>query len=237
MTLYQQMPDGPNLTMGAVDKADRLWQSNPMNAIILPGFNICPGFGKLIAGTLVAKNVSTGGGRRGFYVPYCPSDYTNIDSDSRIMVGRTFLVADGAATANSVKVTIEDSYRFTISDEIIIGDNTTPPENLGAITNITRESASATITFTTAIGATTFTVANMANIHVIAGTATPWMSAEGVIHRTLSTGVGQIAQYQMPVDIVVPGNVAFNLNEVRNYDDDALTALGMRVVNNAFMVM
>lgn len=239
MSLYQNMPGGPSIVIGAVDQSDRLWQSGQNSAVLLPGFNICPGFGKLIAGTLLAKNQSASGrgGMLGCYVPYCPSDYTNIQTDNRIMRGRTFLTADGAVGANTVNVKLDESYRYVVGDDLIIGDGITPPENLGAITGIDRTGqVTAEITFTTVIGGTAFTVANNANIHVKCGASTPWMEAFSILAGTMTTGIGEIAGDQMPVTAIVPGNVVLNMSEIRNADAQALTDLGARIINNVYLV-
>ncbi len=235
--IFNDISDGPSVTIGAIQEDISLWFKGKANAVIVPGFNGAPGFGLLLEGTLMARNTSAAG-RKGLMVPYCPNDYSAVGTDSRVAAGRTWLVSDGVAEATTVQVKIEDSFRFVVGDDLIIGDDTTDPEDLGAITEIDRTSnpAFATITVTTAVGATSFTVANLANIHVKCAAATPWMAAEGILTATMLTGIGPVAQSGMPMSVLVPGTQALNKNEIRNYDAAALTTLGMREVN-AYMVL
>jgi len=94
-----------------------------------------------------------------------------------------------------VQVTIADSYKFAVGDDIIINDNVTPAENLGAITLIDRttDPNMATITFTTAIGAVAFTVARLAYISVEAGVANNFSDCVGILERSVDTGLDQYA--------------------------------------------
>jgi len=227
MVDYAQIPGGPGYGRTAEDEGDRLFHSKEENAPILPGFSLTPGFGILERGTVIAKNASLAG-RTGSVVPYCPSDYTNINTDGKLMCGRTFLVSDGVATTSLVRVMPDDAYRFVVGDEIVICDNTTGSEDLGPILSITYGRAYAEIAFTNAIGAVSFTTLCYANIHVKCGTATPWMDAVGLLTQTVQTGSGEWATNVFSVSVVVPGATVVYKDSVRNLDTRAMESLGMR---------
>ena len=91
---------------------------------------------------------------------------------------------------------MDDSYKFSVGDDIVINDDTTSAENLGAITAIDRttEVQRAKITFTAAIGGTAFTTARYGYVIVEAGDNTNnYSDCVGILEKTVDTGPGQYA--------------------------------------------
>jgi hypothetical protein len=154
-------------------------------ALFIP-IHLQAGYGVLPVGTIMAKNLSAAGSL-GQYVPYNPTTASKT-GDQR---GRAFLIAD-AGTAYVVNVSIEDSYKFTVGDDICIDDDNSAEENLGAITAIDRTTyvTYAVITFTTAISGD-FDISQNAFVCVEAGTSTNHYSdAVGVLMSSVNTGSG-----------------------------------------------
>ena len=75
------------------------------------------GYGLLEQGTALAKNLSAGG-NAGLLVPYNPTVFTGAENHP----GRAYLVASTGTTDKFVYVTIDDSYKFKVGDDLIIND-------------------------------------------------------------------------------------------------------------------
>jgi len=185
--------DTPYVEYGVQDDYTVLFYSEHSAALTVP-ITLAAGYGKLRMGTLLAKNLSAlTTGNKDKMVPYNPTSFTGQEEHP----GRAYLVADGVALASTVNVTINDSYKFKVGDDLIINDNTTTNENLGAITAIDRTTYSnfAVITFTTAMGATAFTTARFAYVCVEAGDNTNGYSdCVGVLMKSVDTGTGELAK-------------------------------------------
>jgi hypothetical protein len=193
MTIYGETP---YLVRGDEQSYKRLFYSRPEQAL-MRDVTISAGYGVLKAGTPLAQNVSASGNVYE-YVPYCPTTPASGDTTQK---GNAFLVADASGgSLTTVYVTMNDSYKFEVGDDIIIYDTsskTTSAENLGAITAIDRTTYQhmAKITFTSATSSS-FTVANSAAIHVECGadSTNGYSDCAGILASTVDTGTGENAK-------------------------------------------
>ena len=199
----------------------KLYYSNHMAALRVPG-TLQKGYGLVRAGTTLAKNISAGGGLN-LLVPYNPTIFpVSID------IGRAYLITDSGALATTLYVTLEDSYKFMVGDDIIINDNSTAAENLGAITAIDRttDSFRAAITVTTAVGATSFTTARRAHISVEAGNSSNnYSDCVGILEKTVNTGTGE--KSKGAVSTLILGNCVLYEGLLTNLDAAAIVDLGV----------
>lgn len=190
------------------------------NYIALPK-TIQAGYGKLEAGTAMAENKSAAGGD-GKLVPYNPTSFTGAEDHP----GRAYLVADSGTTATDLYVTITDSYKFGVGDDVIINDDDTTAENLGAITAIDRTSEQhrAKITVTTATGGTSFTTADYAYIAVEAGdSSNNYSDCVGILEKTVDTG--DTANAQGATARIIKKNAVLYSGMLTNVDAAARTDL------------
>jgi hypothetical protein len=143
--------DTPHVLHGVQKDYRRLYYSDHLAALRFP-VALQAGYGIVEAGQALAKNLSAAG-NKGKLLPYAPTTFV-----ASIDPARAYLVADSGATATELYVSMDDSYKFAVGDDVIINDNVTAAENLGAITAIDRttESHRAKITVTTAVGGTSF---------------------------------------------------------------------------------
>lgn len=179
--------DYPQIVRGVQTDYKRLYYSNPEAALKVP-ITLQAGYGWIEAGTVISKNLSAAG-KAGLYLPYNPTSFTGVENHP----GRAYLVANTGTTDKFVYVSMNDSYKFNVGDDLIINDNTTTAENLGAITAIDRTTYPhmAKITATTAIGGTAFTTARFAHVLVEAGTSgNLYSDAVGILEKTVHTGIG-----------------------------------------------
>jgi hypothetical protein len=177
------------------------------------------GYGWVEQGTTIAKNLSAAG-KAGLYVPYNPTTFTGAENHP----ARAYLVANSGTTDKFVYVTQDDSYKFNVGDDLIINDDTTSAENLGAITAIDRTSdpSRAKVTATTAIGGTAFTTARKANVFVEAGiSANNYSDCVGILEKTVHTGVGINAKGALSTLII--SNAALYEGMLTNMDSAAKT--------------
>ena len=184
----------PYIIYGKESDYKRIFYSSPNQALVKE-VTLAPGYGVLRAGTALAKNVSAAGNKNQ-YVPYCPTTPASGDADQK---GNAFLVTD--ATDTNIYVTMDDSYKFEVGDDIIIyatGAKTTSAENLGAITAIDRTTYThmAKITVTSDPTDATFTVATSAAIHVECGAdnTNGYSDCAGILGSTVDTGTGENAK-------------------------------------------
>lgn len=183
--------DTPHVIYGSQEDYQALFQSDYEKALTVP-VQLMAGYGKLPAGTIVAKNLSAAG-KTGYYLPYNPTSFTGAENHP----GRAYLVANSGTADQYVYVSMDDSYKFNVGDDIVINDNITAAENLGAITAIDRTTYQhmAKITFTTAIGGTAFLTSRFAYIAVEAGNSSNnYSDAVGVLIKAVDTGEGQYAK-------------------------------------------
>jgi len=204
-----------------------LYWSKPENAVLIPK-TIAPGYGVLRAGTIMAK--ITTATRKDMLVPYVPStDPTRTDPGA--LLGKSMLVVDYASAATVCYVTIQDSYKFTVGDDLMLmRNNAASPEYHagGAISaiDLTTDPSRAKITFTTGVANANFTVANKVCAYVASGTSTKFNLGVYVLDQDVNTGVG--ADAVGAGASVIMGNAALMLPVVTagNYDAQAKTDLG-----------
>ena len=179
--------DIPQVVRGVQYDYKRLYYSEPMAALKVP-VTLMAGYGLIEQGTILAKNLSAAG-KAGLLLPYNPTSFTGAEDHP----GRAYLVANSGTTDKFVYVNLDDSYKFNVGDDLIINDDTTTAENLGAITEIDRTSEThrAKITATAAIGGTAFTTARKAYVCVEAGTSSNLYSdAVGILEKSVDCGTG-----------------------------------------------
>jgi hypothetical protein len=213
-----QSLDIPQIQRGVQKDYKRLYYSNRVAALTVP-VTLQAGYGLLEQGTALAKNLSAGN-NAGLLVPYNPTSFTGAENHP----GRAYLVADSGSTATVVYVSQDDSYKFQVGDDLIINDNTTTAENLGAITAIDRttDRSRAAITFTTAIGGTAFTTARKAYVAVEAGNNTNnYSDCVGILEKSVHTGTGVRAGGA--VAELILGNVVLYDGLLTNLDSAAKT--------------
>lgn len=215
-----QSLDIPQIQRGVQTDYKRLYYSNPEAALKVP-ITVQAGYGLLEQGTAMAKNLSAGA-NAGLLVPYNPTTFTGAEHHP----GRAYLVADGANGQADVYVSQDDSYKFAVGDDLIINDDTTAAENLGAITAIDRDSdvSRAKITATTNIGGTAFTVARKAYVSVEAGdSSNNFSDCIGLLEKSVHTGTGVRAAGA--VATLILGNAVLYDGLLTNLDAAAKTDL------------
>jgi len=206
--------DIPSIVIGGQEDYKRLYYSDPNAARKVPVTTMA-GYGILKMGTAMAKNDSAAGGV-GKLIPYEPTTVTGAE----IAPARAYLVQDSGTTATVLYVTLNDSYKFAVGDDVYIHDDTTTAENLGAITGIDRTTYThmAAITVTTATGGTSFTTARFAYIYV-EGAAT----CVGILEKSIDTGTGVNAKGALAT--LIRGNAVLYTGMLTNFDAAAITDL------------
>lgn len=214
--------DIPAIIRGTQDDYRVLYYSEPMAALKVP-VTLQAGYGLLKIGTILAKNLSAGvAGGKDQLVPYNPTSFTGAERHP----SRSYLVANSGTADAFVYVSQEDSYKFKVGDDIIINDDTTAAENVGACTAIDRTTdlSRAKITFTTNIGGTAFTTARKAYVSVEAGDNTNGYSdAVGILEKSVDTGTGINAKGA--VATLILGNCVVFEGLITNLDAAAKTDL------------
>lgn len=184
-----------------------------------------PGYGYLKAGTIMAENSADA-----LLVPYPETEITDNFGHAK-----AFLVADTGATGTTVQVVNAEAYKFAVGDSLVILDDTTAAEDLGAITDITMAvNGTATITVTTAIGGAAYTVARNAFVTCKSDTAAGFTKAKYVLDQDINTGYGETALGANAS--VVLNNAVLYLASIVNYDAQAGTDLGA-VIDNRFLIL
>ena len=197
----------------------RLFYSRPEQALI-KDVTLSPGYGVLIAGTVLALNKSAAGN----YNKYMPYNKTTANAADPTQVGRAFLVQD-AGTSTIVYVTQNDSYKFVVADDLCIDDDNTSDENLGAITSIDRTTYTqmAIIHFTTSISGD-FDVSQNACVFVEAGdSSNHYSDAVGILIASVDTGIGENAKGAVAPMLISNAILYYGL--LPNIDAAALTDL------------
>jgi len=210
--------DIPQVVRGVQYDYKRLYYSNPDAALKVP-VTLMAGYGLIEQGSMLAKNLSAAG-KAGLLLPYNPTSFTGAEDHP----GRAYLVANSGTTDKYVYVTQDDSYKFNVGDDLIINDNTTTAENLGAITAIDRTSEQhrAKITATAAIGGTAFTTARKAYVNVEAGTSgNLYSDCVGILEKTVDCGEGVNAKGA--VATLILGNVVLYEGTLSLLDSAAKT--------------
>jgi hypothetical protein len=210
--------DIPNIIYGTQEDYKKLYYSNPDAALKVP-VTISPGWGVLKQGTVLARNTSAlTTGNQGKLFPYDPSLAV---TGAENAPGRSYLVADQTTGTAVCNVTINDSYRFSIGDDIIICDSDLEAnsDNGGAITAIDRTTYTnyAVITFTTNTG-DTFTTTKFAHA-MLEGC----FDAVGILEKSVDTGIGLNSKGALATLIL--GNCVLYSGMLLNFDSGAATDL------------
>ena len=174
------------------------------------------GYGHLQAGTLMCVNSADG-----LLVPY-----PETDADVNGGNAKAYLVADTGATGSTVQVLGSEAYKFAVGDSLIVVDDTTAAEDLGAIISIaiSETTGLALITVTTAVGGAAFTVARDGHVYLKADASTPFTKAAYIMDQDVFTGDGESA-LGANVSVVLSNAVLYTA-ALPNADAAALTDLG-----------
>lgn len=213
--------DTPHVVRGVQEDYKHIFYSEEIAARRVP-VTFQAGYGTLKAGTAIALNKSAAGGK-GKMLPYNPTSFTGAEEHP----GRAYLVSNSGTTDKYVYVSMDDSYKFQVGDDVIINDNTTSAENVGAITEIDRTTYThmAKITFTSAIGGTAFTIARKAYICVEAGDNTNnYSDCVGILENSIETGTGKNSKGGL--GSLILGNAVLYEGLLTNVDSAAKTDLG-----------
>ncbi len=212
--------DIPAVDYGVQWDYKKLYYSDHMAALRVP-VTIQAGYGLIRAGTTLARNISAAGGLD-LLVPYNPTTFpANI-----IEAGRAYLVTDSGLTSQFY-VTLDDSYKFIVGDDLIINDNVSGAENLGAITAIDRttDTHRAMITVTTT-ATVSFTTARRAHVFVEAGdTTNNGSDCVGILEKTVNSGIGE--KSKGAVASLILGNCVLYEGLLTNLDAAAIADLGV----------
>lgn len=217
-----QYGDIPSVVRGVQEDYKRLYYSDPMAARKVP-ITLQAGYGLIKMGSMITKNLSAAAARAGRFLPYNPTSFTGAE----VHPGRAYLVANSGTTDTFVYVSMDDSYKFAVGDDLIINDNTTAAENLGAITAIDRTTYPhmAKITATTAIGGTAFTTARKAYVCVEAGVSSNnYSDVVGILEKSVETGTG--VNCKGGVGTLIIGNAVLYEGMLELIDAAAKTDLG-----------
>jgi hypothetical protein len=232
-------PDIASIIRGGQTDYKKLFYSEPDRALTKE-VTLQAGYGLIPAGTVLAKNISAAGNAYK-YVPLSPGiaankpDAANPDHQ----LAAAFLTL-GVSTGEALQMTIADSYKFAVGDDLILFDNVTygaSSENLGAIVTIDRTTYLhiAVVTVTATVSGS-FTVAQMACVHVEAGAANTnsYSVAAGVLMVSVNTGVGENAQGAV-APMILSNAMLYNALLV-NMIAQARTDLGASV-DGQFLIM
>ena len=236
-TMFRNFPregDTPYIVRSARTNQNLLFHSDPASASVVKK-NMAPNYGDILMGTVMAENVSAAG-NRGRLIPYAPTEIlSEMKENEWYQIGRAFILDDTVSGGKVIRVTLADAYKFVVGDDVIIEDDTTAPENLGAITDITIGKVDALITVTTGCGSTAFTTVRNACIRVKAGAATPWSDAKYVLFNNQSTGEFGYFTDPLLCTVIVTGPVTLYTNNglLGNLDASAITALSGKKIDDS----
>lgn len=227
--------DTPHIVRGGQQDYKRLYYSNPDQAL-KKDVALAAGFGVIPAGCGLAKITGDGATNKGKYVPYNPTTPSSAVKNT----GRAYIVAD-QANSTSVYVTMEDSYKFLVGDQVYMSDantSTSSAEDLGVITAIDRTTYShmAVITVTTAPSGATFTVAQSACIFHKAGAdnSNTWSDCAGILEVAVDTGTGENAKGGVGTMII--SNAVLYYGLLTNIDAAAIADLSA-VADGQYFIM
>lgn len=212
--------DSMHVVRGVQTDYKKLYYSDERAARKVP-VTLRSGYGKIEAGTPLAVNKSAS--TDGKYVPYNPTTFNALSEHP----GKALILA---ASGTSIDVTLEDSYKFAVGDDLIINDDNTSAENLGAITAIDRTTYSnkAVITVTSSISGA-FAAANYAYVCIEAGTSdNNYSDCVGILEKTVDTGTGANAAGAQATMIL--GNAVLYNGVLTLVDSACRTDLGATVV-------
>ncbi len=184
------------------------------------------GYGYLQAGTLMGVNSADG-----FLVPYPEAVAADNNGNAK-----AFLVVDTGATATTLQVLGSEAYKFAVGDALVVVDDTTAAEDLGAIVSIaiSETTGLALITVTDAIGGTAYTVARNGSVYCKTDSAAGFSKATYIMDQDVFTGDGEDA-LGANVSVVLSNAVLYTA-ALPNSDAAALTDLGA-VADGRFTVL
>lgn len=182
------------------------------------------GFGVLKAGTILAENDVSG-----LCIPYIGTAISDTEN-----VGRSYVVAD-VANGTTCNVTLEDSYKFQVGDNLMLvhSDGASPPDVAyhagGAIISIDRTTYAsyAVITFTTTTGGAGFTTATFTQAYTAGGTTTRFSTAKYILDQDIDTGSGENTVANGANTSIVISNAVLYTASLVNLDAAAISALGV----------
>lgn len=222
--------DTPHLIRGTQVDYKRLFYSDYVDALILP-ITCQAGYGILDQGIVMAENKSAAGGD-GKHVPYNPTTFAGTEDHP----GRAYLISNLASGETSGEVTLDDSYKFGVGDDIIVNCDSADAVDGGAIVSIDRTTYTykAVIAFTTTItnGAPT---ADLGHMLVEAGDNTNnYSDAVGVLASAVETGTG--ANSQGGQGALIVSNATLYEGMLSNLDAAAKTDLST-VSQGQYLIM
>ena len=231
-SIPQQTFDGRDRGRGA------LFAFDTDEKALIKSKTLAPGFGNLPLGTILAENLSAAAtGNKGKLVPYVLDDSTETNTAKQL--GVSFLVASYVNAATDVYVTLDDSYRFAVGDDIILGRNNSGSweiHNGGAITAIDRTTYPhmAKITFTTGVASNDYTTANKVAVWPEAGTTSKYSLAKYILCAAVDTGTGENSKGALAP--VLLSNCILNSGVIPNYDAQVATDMSL-VVDGPHLVV
>ncbi|MDY0324781.1 MAG: hypothetical protein RBQ87_01240 [Candidatus Cloacimonadaceae bacterium] len=211
---------------GQIDRREIFGPCN-LEAVLQIPVTIPPGFGYIPAGAVMGQITSeTGATRASQYVPYTPQDAAGgLAAALTTLFGAAYLLADPGATATTLDVTLNDSYKFAVGDHIAAIDSDTVAIDCGAISAIDRTTYANKAVIT--IAETDLSAVDSANggclIHQTQLT-TPFQNAVGILVGGVETGIGSKAKGAQGV--IVISNAILNSGALYNLDSGAITDLG-----------
>ncbi len=205
--------DIPSIIYGGQEDYKRLYYSDPKAALKFP-ITLQAGYGVLKMGTVLSRNASAAG-NLGKYIPYDPHATVTGAEDAPV---RAYLVQDGAAST-SAYVTLSDSYKFSVGDDVFAVDSDLSIVDCGAITAIDRTTYAHMALITVTSNVTTgITTAKFGYLYA-EGAAV----AAGVLEKSVDTGTGSNAKGALGVLVV--SNAVFYTGMLENMDANARTDL------------
>lgn len=187
--------DTPYIFRGGQEDLKRLFYSDP-NLAFCKAITIPAGYGIIKAGTVMSI-ITESDDRLGRYIPYVPADTTGritaalSDDEAR---GLAYMVADQGGSSADIYVTMDDSYKFAIGDDVATIDSSGTDDDAEDITAIDRTTYSHMAKITVDNQMTAITVANGACVFIQSKTGAPYVEAKGILKFSVDTGVGENAK-------------------------------------------
>jgi len=220
--------DIPSFVYGLQEDYKKLYFSEPSAALKVP-ITTAPGYGVLKQGTVLSR-VTSAAGNLGYFIPYDPT--IGGVTGAEVAPGRAYLTEQQGTGTTVCSVTLEDSYKFAVGDDIIIcdSDGEGTSDNGGAIISIDRTTypTHAVITFTAATD-DTFTLAKFA-FAMVEGALT----AVGILEKSVDTGLGENAKGALATLIL--GNAVLYKGMILNMDSGAITDLSVGTIGQFYYI-
>lgn len=186
--------DTPYIFKGGQEDLKRLFYSDPSRAFAKP-ITIPPGYGIIKAGTVMGI-ITESDNRLGQYVPYVPCDTAAITAalSADTVRGLAYMVADQGGASADIYVTMDDSYKFAVGDDVATIDSDGTDDDSEDITAIDRTTYSHMAKITVDNTISEVTVAKGACVFIQTKTGAPYVEAKGILKATVDTGVGENAK-------------------------------------------